>query len=141
MFVDSLPFDSTEQVPATGERYRSPYRRLTWPSNALYVMGAGSLASRAQEQIPRTKEVRMTIWEWIVVGGAVGLALLLVLTLVRIRRRRASLKKQFGAEYNRAVSDVGTNDAERRLGEIDQTRRKLDLRTLPEATRERYLDE
>jgi type VI protein secretion system component VasK len=83
----------------------------------------------------------MTIWEWIVVGGAVGLALLLVLTLVRIRRRRASLKKQFGAEYNRAVSDVGTNDAERRLGEIDQTRRKLDLRTLPEATRERYLDE
>ena len=83
----------------------------------------------------------MTTWEWIVVGGAVGLALLLVLALVRIRRRRASLKKQFGAEYNRAVSDVGTNDAERRLGEIDRTHKELDLRTLPAATRERYLDE
>ena len=46
----------------------------------------------------------MTTWEWIVVGGAAGLALLLVLALLRIRRPRASLKKQFGAEYNRSVS-------------------------------------
>jgi hypothetical protein len=83
----------------------------------------------------------MTTWEWIVVVVAVAVALLLVLALVRIRRRRAYLKEQFGPEYSRAVSDVGTGDAERRLGEIEQTRKELDLRPLPTAARERYLDE
>ena len=53
----------------------------------------------------------MTTWEWIVVVVAVAVALLLVLALVRIRRRRAYLKEQFGPEYTRAVSDVGTGDA------------------------------
>jgi hypothetical protein len=83
----------------------------------------------------------MTTWEWIVVVAAVAVALLLVLALVRIRRRRAHLKEQFGPEYMRAVSDVGTSDAERRLGGIEQTREELDLRPLPAAARERYLDE
>jgi hypothetical protein len=83
----------------------------------------------------------MTTWEWIAVVVAVAVALLLVLALVRIRRRRAHLKEQFGPEYTRAVSDVGTGDAERRLGEIEQTRKELELRPLAAAARERYLDE
>ena len=83
----------------------------------------------------------MTTWEWIVLAAAVAVALLLVLTLVRIRRRRAHLKERFGPEYARAAADVGAGDAERRLGEIDQARKELDLRPLPAAARERYLDD
>lgn len=83
----------------------------------------------------------METWEWIVVAGAGVALLLLVLAFVRIRRRRSHLKDRFGPEYHRAVSDTGTGQAERRLTEVERQREELDIRELPNAARERYLEE
>lgn len=83
----------------------------------------------------------METWEWIVIGAAAGLVVLLGLALVRIRRRRSQLKERFGPEYQRAVADAGTGGAERRLGEVAEERDGLEIRPLPKAARDRYLDE
>lgn len=83
----------------------------------------------------------METWEWIVVGAAAGLLVLLLVALVRIRRRRAHLEERFGPEYHRTVSDHGRSQAEKRLNEVEQRREELDIRPLPATTRERYLDE
>jgi hypothetical protein len=83
----------------------------------------------------------METWEWIVLGATAALLLLLVLALVRIRRRRSRLQARFGPEYHRAVASSGTSAAEKRLGEVERERSKLDVRPLPSAARERFLDE
>ncbi len=83
----------------------------------------------------------METWEWIVIGVAAVLVLLLVLAFMRIRRRRSHLQERFGPEYHRAVSSSGTGEAEKRLGEVERERAELDIRPLPPAARERYLDE
>lgn len=83
----------------------------------------------------------METWEWIVVGVAAALLIVLVAALVRIRRRRAHLQDRFGPEYYRTVSDRGRGAAEKRLSEVEQRREELDIRPLPTAARERYLDE
>jgi hypothetical protein len=83
----------------------------------------------------------METWEWIVLGVAVGLVLLLALAFMRIRQRRSHLRERFGPEYERTVSNRGTGDAERRLSEIEREHGELDLHPLPSAARERYLEE
>ena len=83
----------------------------------------------------------MTTWGWIVVVAAVAIAIVLLAVLVRIRRRRMHLKERFGSEYYRAVSAAGTGGAERELSEVEKSHDDLDLRPLPSATRDRYLDE
>ena len=83
----------------------------------------------------------METWEWIVLGAAAAVALLLVLALVRIRRRRSHLRDRFGSEYDRTVSDRGTGGGERQLSEIEREHDELDIRPLPTAARDRYLEE
>jgi len=83
----------------------------------------------------------METWEWIVLAAAVVAALLLAIALVRIRTRRSHLKERFGMEYQRAVADQGVGPAESHLSEIESEREELNLRELPAATRDRYLDE
>lgn len=83
----------------------------------------------------------MTTWGWIVVAVAVVAAAILVLAFARIRRRRAHLRERFGPEYHRAVSESGTGGAERRLSEVEREHEQLEIRELPPAARERYLDE
>ena len=83
----------------------------------------------------------METWEWIVVAGAVALALVLLLAWLRIRRRRAHLKERFGPEYQRAVADSGTGGGEKKLAAIEAERDGLELRSLAPATRDRYLEE
>jgi hypothetical protein len=83
----------------------------------------------------------METWEWIVLGVAVVAALLLALAFVRVRQRRAHLKDRFGREYQRTVEMDGTGAGEKRLAELESERDDLDLRPLPPAARERYLDE
>jgi hypothetical protein len=87
------------------------------------------------------QEVKMETWEWIALGVAAALVLALAVALVRIRRRRSHLRERFGSEYDRSVSDRGTGDAERRLSEIERQHDELDLRPLPAAARDRYLEE
>jgi hypothetical protein len=83
----------------------------------------------------------METWEWIVFGAAVALVVVLGLLLLRIRRRRTHLQERFGREYERATSDVGTSTAERRLADVEREHAELQVRALPSAARERYLDE
>jgi hypothetical protein len=83
----------------------------------------------------------METWEWIVLGACAALLVVLALTFVRIRRRRAHLKDRFGREYERAVSDNGTGTAEKRLQDVEREHEDLAIRALPNAARERYLDE
>ena len=83
----------------------------------------------------------METWEWIVVGAAAALLVVLVAAFVRIRRRRTHLQERFGPEYHRTVSGRGRSVAEKRLSEVEQRREELDIRPLPAAARERYLDE
>lgn len=87
------------------------------------------------------EEVGMETWEWIVIVAAAALLLLLALAFVRIRRRRSHLRERFGPEYHRAVSSSGTGTAEKRLSEVERERSRIDIRPLPPAARERYLDE
>lgn len=83
----------------------------------------------------------METWEWIVLGVAIGVALLLALAFVRIRRRRSHLKQRFGPEYGKIVADRGVGDAESHLGKIEQEHDDLELRDLPSVTRDRYFEE
>jgi hypothetical protein len=83
----------------------------------------------------------METWEWIVIGVAIGVALLLALAFLRIRQRRSHLKERFGPEYERAVNDKGTSGGEKRLREIEDERQTLEVRPLPPVARERYLEE
>ena len=83
----------------------------------------------------------METTEWIVIGVAAALVVLLALAWMRIRSRRSHLKARFGPEYQRVVSDAGTGAGERQLAGIEEQHDDLDLRPLPPAARERYLDE
>ena len=83
----------------------------------------------------------MENWEWIVLGVAVGLVVVLAIAFVRIRRRRAHLKDRFGPEYDRAVAGSGTGDAERRLYDAERQHDELKIRALPPAARQRYREE
>jgi hypothetical protein len=83
----------------------------------------------------------METWEWIVLGASAALLVVLAVAFVRIRRRRAHLKDRFGREYDRAVSDNGTGTAEKRLHDVEREHDDLAIRALPNAARERYLDE
>jgi hypothetical protein len=83
----------------------------------------------------------MENWEWIAFAVAAGVFVLALVAVVVERRRRAHLKERFGPEYHRAVSTSGRRTAERRLTEVEREHEKLDIRPLPTATRERYLEE
>jgi hypothetical protein len=83
----------------------------------------------------------MDTWEWIVLGVGIALVLVLVLAFVRIRWRRSHLKKRFGPEYHRAVTDEGRGAGESHLAEIESEHDRLELHDLPPMTRDRYLDE
>ncbi|MBA3562248.1 MAG: hypothetical protein H0W35_05965 [Actinobacteria bacterium] len=82
---------------------------------------------------------------WIVIAAVVAAAaLVLVLALVSVgrkKRQRAHLQERFGPEYDRAVSDSGRRDGERRLTDVERDHDELDIRPLSEAARERYLEE
>jgi hypothetical protein len=83
----------------------------------------------------------METWQWIVIGVGLALLALVVLSLMRIKSRRSHLKERFGPEYDRAVSDAGTRGGERQLQAAERDHEELDLRPLPAAARERYLEE
>ena len=84
----------------------------------------------------------METWEWIVIAAVLVAAIVVVAGLWGwSARRRAHLRDRFGPEYDRAVSDSGRRDAERRLAAVESEHEELDIRPLSEAARERYLDE
>ena len=78
---------------------------------------------------------------WIVI--AIAVVLLLVLTAWRLaaKRRTGHLQERFGTEYGRTVESAGSRrKAESELEARADQRDKLDIRPLPQASRERYLE-
>jgi hypothetical protein len=102
---------------------------------------AGRDRLSASGLIISTEEAAMETWEWIVLGVFAVLLVALAVAFVRIRRRRAHLKDRFGRECERAVSDNGTGMAEKRLHDVEREHDELAIRALPNAARDRYLDE
>jgi hypothetical protein len=85
----------------------------------------------------------METWVWIVIAAVIAAAIVVVAAVLwgMRTRRRAHLRDRFGPEYDRAVSDAGRRDAERRLAEVESDHEQLDIKPLSEAARERYLEE
>ena len=84
----------------------------------------------------------METWEWIVIAAVIVAAIVVVVGMWGwSARRRAHLRDRFGPEYDRAVSDSGRRDAERRLAAVESQHEELEIRPLSEAARERYLEE
>jgi hypothetical protein len=83
----------------------------------------------------------METWEWIVLVAGIAILVVLALAFFRIRQRRTHLKDRFGPEYERAVAGAGTGPGERRLADAERERDELEMRELPNAARQRYLDE
>ncbi|HEX5028070.1 MAG TPA: hypothetical protein VFV56_04575 [Gaiellaceae bacterium] len=83
----------------------------------------------------------MDTWEWVVLGVAIALGVVLVLAFARIRRRRSHLEQRFGPEYQRVVADRGLAGGESHLGRVESEHDELELRDLPRTTRDRYFEE
>jgi hypothetical protein len=84
----------------------------------------------------------METWQWIVIAAVIVAAIVVVAGMWGwSTRRRAHLRDRFGPEYDRAVSDSGRRDAERRLAAVESEHEALDIKPLSEAARERYLEE
>jgi hypothetical protein len=84
----------------------------------------------------------METWEWIVlVALAAGVVLLAVAIFARARSRSRRLEGAFGPEYDRAVSNTGRRNAEKRLTEVEKQHEDLRIRALPGSARERYLED
>ncbi len=83
-----------------------------------------------------------TTW-WIVIAVVAALVVLALLAWGYTRSRRsAGLKDQFGPEYDRTVSSVGSRrEAERELAERERTREDLDIQPLSEAARARFTED
>jgi hypothetical protein len=83
----------------------------------------------------------METWEWIAFVVSAGVAVLLIAVLATRARRSSRLRERFGPEYDRAVSASGHRAAERRLSEVEKKHDELEVRPLPAAAKERYLEE
>lgn len=84
----------------------------------------------------------MPAWAWVlIVVGA--LAILAIVTVKALRDHRSrTLRDRFGPEYDRTLeSGESKRDAEAELAARADRRDKLDIRPLPTAARDRYLDD
>jgi hypothetical protein len=69
-------------------------------------------------------------------------ALLLIVWLTGRRRRTNRLRERFGPEYDRAVEEHhGRRQAEGRLSDLEERRRGVRLRPLPDDVRRRHYEE
>lgn len=83
----------------------------------------------------------MSTWIWIVIAVAVVAAVVVAAAAARTGRSRR-LKRRFGPEYDRTVSDApNRREAEAMLAERERRRDELEIRPLAPAARERYAGE
>jgi len=84
----------------------------------------------------------METWVWIVIVAAIVVVLLALAALWATgARRRRHLQERFGPEYDRAVSDTGRRDAERRLSSVEAEHDEAEIRSLSAAARARYMED
>ena len=83
----------------------------------------------------------MAAWIWIVIAAAVVVIAAVVLWRMLAMRRTRRLAGQFGPEYDRTLQESGSRrEAEAELAARNERRDSLDIRPLPSASRERYLE-
>jgi len=83
----------------------------------------------------------MPAWVWVLIAVGVVAVLAVVLWQALARRRTGRLQQQFGPEYDRAVGDAESRrDAEAELQAREERRRRLDIRPLTQAARDRYTE-
>jgi hypothetical protein len=80
---------------------------------------------------------------WIVIAiVAVAVVAALAAWAYARSRRSTGLRSQFGPEYDRTVSSIGSRrGAERELSERERRHEELDIQPLSDAARTRYLDD
>jgi len=83
----------------------------------------------------------MPAWVWVLIAVGVVAVLAVVLWQALARRRTGRLQQQFGPEYDRTVGDAESRrDAEAELQAREERRRRLDIRPLTQAARDRYTE-
>ncbi|HEX3224749.1 MAG TPA: hypothetical protein VHQ89_01530 [Gaiellaceae bacterium] len=84
----------------------------------------------------------MPAWVWVLIVVAAVLVLAVVIWRAMTARRSRHLQDRFGPEYNRTLdSSDSKRDAEAELRAREERREQLDIRPLPTAARDRYVDE
>jgi FtsZ-interacting cell division protein ZipA len=83
----------------------------------------------------------MSAWIWVVIVAIVVALLVVAFWRGQTRRRTGKLQEQFGREYDRTVETAGNRRrAEAELEERQERRERLDIRPLPQAARDSYLE-
>jgi hypothetical protein len=83
----------------------------------------------------------MPSWVWVLIAIAVVVVVAVVVWQALARRRTARLQQHFGPEYERAVGTTDSkHEAEAELQAREERRRQLEIRPLPQASRDRYLE-
>ena len=83
----------------------------------------------------------MPTWAWIVIAVAAVVLVALAAVGGLSRRRTGRLRQRFGPEYDRTVEQSGSRRrAEAELGSRVDRREQLQIRPLPAAAREQYLE-
>jgi hypothetical protein len=84
----------------------------------------------------------MPAWVWVLIVVAAVIVLAVVIWRAMTARRSRHLQDRFGPEYNRTLdSSDSKRDAEAELRAREERREQLDIRPLPTAARDRYVDE
>jgi len=84
----------------------------------------------------------MPAWVWVLIVVAAVVVLAVVVWRALMTRRTRALQDRFGPEYNRTLdSSDSKRDAEAELRAREERREQLDIRPLPTAARDRYVNE
>ena len=83
----------------------------------------------------------MPVWVWIVIAIAAVVVLGILVWLASAQRRSSQLRDRYGPEYERLESDLDSRrDVEEELKHREERREQFDIKPLPDASRERYLE-
>lgn len=84
----------------------------------------------------------MPAWVWVLIIVAAVIVVAAVVWRALASRRTRTLQDRFGPEYNRTLEGSDSKrDAEAELRARAERREQLDIRPLPAAARDRYVDE
>jgi hypothetical protein len=84
----------------------------------------------------------MPAWVWVLIVVAAVVVVAVVVWRATTARRSRQLQDRFGPEYNRTLDSADSKrDAEAELRAREERREQLDIRPLPAAARDRYIDE
>ena len=82
----------------------------------------------------------MPSWVWVLIAIGVVVVLALIVWQALARRRTSRLQEQFGPEYNRTLETADSKrGAEAELEAREERRQRLEIRSLSQAARDRYL--